>query len=140
VTVQNPHPSPDPESKAVTLDEVPTQNPVEGWGVDFQVPDIAVKMVHADVLEEYEVWFAIASFLGAAFVGFLVAYIQSFNDREAEIKNAAIVYSYHSDATFLVVALLFLVLFAGISARAYFVRRRIRKKSTSYKMRVTSEP
>lgn len=140
MTVQNPHPQPpEPEPEPVTLDEVPTQNPVEGWGVDFQVPDIEVKMVSAGVLEEYELWFGVASFFAAAVVGFLVAYIQSFNEKEAHLEKGVIVYSDHSNVTFLVVAILFFLLFVGGTWRTIALRRRLKKKSTSYKMRVTSD-
>lgn len=92
-------------------------------------------MVNAGALEEYELWFALASFFAAAVVGFLVAFIQSFGQKE--VSNGRTM-TLPADKTFLVVAVLFGVLAVAAGLRTSFLRRRIKKKSTSYKMRVTS--
>ena len=117
-----------PESASpVTPDAVATPNPMEGLGVNVYVPDIEVRMVNAGALEEYEIWFGSASVLVATTVGFLVAYIQSFSEKDT-----------HGNSIFLVVTILFFVFFLGAACRAGVLRLRIRRKSRSYPMRVTS--
>jgi hypothetical protein len=113
-----------------TPDDVDTPNPVEGWGVNILVPDLEVRMVNAAALEEYEIWFGMSSFFGAAVVGFFVAYLQSFRTDAKGIE--------HSDPVLLGVAGLFFLLLVGAGIRAFLLRRRISKKSQSYPMRVTS--
>jgi hypothetical protein len=128
VTSENPQDEP---PRPVTPDAVDTVNPLEGLGLNVFVPDIEVRLVHAGALEEYELWFGLASILAASAVGFMVAYIQSFGEKD--IHGTA-----HPDKTFLVVTILFFVLFVGVATRAGFLRWRIKKKSSSYQMRVTS--
>jgi predicted permease len=114
-----------------TPDDVDTPNPMEGLGVNVLVPDLEVRMVNAGALEEYEIWFGMSSVFAAAVVGFLVAYIQSFHTNAKGDE--------HSDPTLLVVALVFLLLFLGAMIRTIVLRLRIRRKSRSYPMRVTSQ-
>jgi hypothetical protein len=113
-----------------TPDDVDTPNPVEGWGVNVLVPDLEVRMVNAGALEEYEIWFGMASIFASALVGFFVAYLQSFRTDANGVE--------HSDPVLLGVAFLFLLFLIGAAVRAILLRRRISKKSQSYAMRVTS--
>jgi hypothetical protein len=53
-----------------------------GASVNFQVPEIEVRMVNAAALEEYEIWFGLASIFAAATIGFVVAYIQSIHEAQ----------------------------------------------------------
>jgi hypothetical protein len=126
-----------PQSEPVTPDAVDTTNPVEGWGVNFQVPELEVRMVNAAALEEYEIWFGLASIFAAATIGFVVAYIQSNHEAE-QLNSVQPQVPHHADKTFLLVAIIFFVLFIGSGVRTYLLRRGIKKKSTSHKMKVTS--
>jgi hypothetical protein len=126
-----------PQAEPVTPDAVDTTNPVEGWGVNFQVPEIEVRMVNAAALEEYEIWFGLASIFAAATIGFVVAYIQSIHESE-QLNEARPTIAHHSDKTFLLVAIIFFVLLAASVVRTFLLRRTIKKKSTSHKMKVTS--
>lgn len=56
-----------------------TSNPLaEHLNITVSLPDtIAIKMVDARVLEDYEIWFFIASLLFAVVVGFGVPFFQS---------------------------------------------------------------
>jgi len=82
-------------------------------------------------LEDYEIWFGAASVLAAAAVGFVVAYIQSFQKDAHGIET--------SDPTFIIVAILLVVLFAGAVWRTVTLRNRIKRESRSYPMRFTGE-
>ena len=126
-----------PQAEPVTPDAVDTTNPVEGWGVNFQVPEIEVRMVNAAALEEYEIWFGLASIFAAATIGFLVAYIQSIHESE-QLNAAQPAIAHHSDKAFLLVAIIFVVLLTASVVRTFLLRRTIKKKSTSHKMKVTS--
>ena len=88
-------------------------------------------MVNASALEEYEIWFGMASIFAAAVVGFFVAYLQSFRTDTNGVR--------HEDPVFLLVAILFCALLIGAAIRAFLLRRRIQTKSQSYAMRVTSQ-
>jgi hypothetical protein len=116
-------------SRPVTPDEVPTGNPLEGLDVNVLVPTIVVRMVNADVLGEYEIWFGFASLLATASVAFLVAYIQSF---QKDIHGVE-----HDDPTLLVVGIVFFVFFLLAGGRAVVERLKIRRESKSYPMRLT---
>lgn len=128
---EQPHDKPESESTDFgTPDDVDTPNPVEGWGVNVLVPDLEVRMVNAGALEEYEIWFGMASIFASAVVGFFVAYLQSFHTDAKGVE--------HSEPVFLGVAILFCLFLIGAAARAFVLRRRISRKSQSYAMRVTS--
>lgn len=131
MTDENPQPEP------VTPDAVDTTNPVEGWGVNFQVPEIEVRMVNAAALEEYEIWFGLASVFAAATIGFVVAYIQSIHEAQ-QLDTVRPVVIHHADKTFLLVAIIFFVLLIAAGGRTFLLRGSIKKKSTSHKMKVTS--
>jgi len=119
------------ESPPATPDEVPTGNPLEGMGVKVLFPDIEVRMVHADALSEYEIWFGFASLLGAAVISFVVAYIQSFQKDAHGVE--------HSNPTLLVVAIVFLLFFAAAAWRAVTQRLKIARGAQSYPMRLTAD-
>lgn len=125
---QNSH---DDSTDLGTPDEVETSNPVEGWGVNVLVPDLEVRMVNASALEEYEIWFGMASIFAAAVVGFFVAFLQS--------ERAGARGDTHSEPVYLWVAILFATFLVGAAIRAFLLRRRIQKKSQSYAMTVTSQ-
>lgn len=115
----------------------PTTNPVEGWDVNVQVPEIELRMVNADTLEEYEVWFGLVSIFTAAAIGFIVAYIQS-DDEAEQLNTLQPNVPHHPDKTFLLVAVIFLVMLIAAGIRAYLLRRAIKRKSIAHKMKVTS--
>ena len=94
-------------------------------------------MVDAAVLEEYELWFTAASVLISAAIGFLVAYLQSFN-RVIQI-GSVFVARQGGDSVYLVVTILFWVLFGLAATRAFFLRRRIQQKSTTYAMQAVGQ-
>ncbi len=89
-------------------------------------------MVNASALEDYELWFGTTSVLVAAAVGFFAAYVQS-----SEANTVG--HGTHHNSTFLLVTLLFLAFSIGAAARTAVLRRRIKRKSRSYAMRVTSQ-
>ena len=94
-------------------------------------------MVDAAVLEDYEIWFALASILVSAMVGFLVAYIQSYH--ELINVGTTIVARRGGDDVYLVVAVVFGILFLLAGGRALVLRGRIKKKSTTYAMQATGQ-
>jgi hypothetical protein len=119
-------------SAPVTPDDVPTSNPLEGLGVNVLIPDLEVRMVNASALEDYEIWFGTTSVLVAAAVGFFAAYVQS-----AEPNASG--HGTHHDGTLLLVMFLFAAFSIGGAVRTCFLRARIKRKSRSYAMRVTSQ-
>jgi phosphotransferase system glucose/maltose/N-acetylglucosamine-specific IIC component len=51
------------------------------------VPErITIRMVNAAALEDYEIWFFIASILASAVIGFLVAFFQAVDGNSASVK------------------------------------------------------
>jgi hypothetical protein len=129
VTDQSPQNLPTPP---VTPDEVPTPNPLEGLGVNVFIPDLEVRMVNASALEDYEIWFGTTSVLVAAAVGFFAAYIQSSEPNASG-------HGTHHESTLLIVMFLFLAFSIGGAARTFILRARIKRKSRSYAMQVTSQ-
>ena len=89
-------------------------------------------MVNASALEDYEIWFGSTSILAAAAVGFFAAYVSS------GVANSN-GHGTHHDATFLLVTVLFAVLTVGAAVRTCILRNRLRRRSRSYPMRVTSQ-
>lgn len=115
-----------------TPDDVPTPNPLEGLGVNVLIPDLEVRMVNAAALEDYEIWFGSTSVLLAAAVGFFAAYVQS-----AEPDASG--HGTHHNGTLVLVMLLFLAFSIAAATRTALLRRRLKQKSRSYPMRVTSQ-
>lgn len=113
--------------------ESASSNPL-GEDLDFSlsVPPIEVRMVNAAALEDYEIWFLTSSIVGSAAIGFLVAFIQSFHDDRMGDS--------HSDATLLIVCLVFTVLLGVAAGRAIILRRRIKSQSKTYSMKASASP
>ena len=115
-----------PPNPAVTPEEVATQNPLAArFSFNLSVPPIEVRFVNAMVLEEYELWFLMASVFAAAAVGFLVACLQSAADSTPGPKLTL---------PFLLLTVLFIVLLAGAATRAVVLRKRIVRASRTYAM------
>jgi hypothetical protein len=111
--------------------EIAGANPLkEQLDFSLSVPQIEVRMVNAAVLEEYEIWVLASSLLSSASVGFIVAYLQSFETNSAGAQQ--------SDATYLVVAIIFVVLLAISGTRAIRLRRRIASESRTYAMKASA--
>lgn len=125
------------QPEPVIPDSARTTNPVEGWDVNVQVPEIELRMVNADALEEYEIWFGLGSIFAAATVGFIVAHIQS-SDAAEQLNTVQPNLPHRPDHTFLLVAVIFLVMLIAAGIRAYLLRRGIKSKSIAHKMKVTS--
>jgi hypothetical protein len=86
------------------------------------VPEsVEVRLVDASVLSEYEVWSLCASILSSAVVGFLVAFFQAPRNE---------------GGTFLIVALLFVLLFIVAVVTAFTRRKRLTAKSRSVRFRL----
>jgi hypothetical protein len=111
--------------------ESSSANPL-GEHLDFSlsVPTIEVRMVNAASLEDYEIWFLVSSLVSSAAIGFLVAYMQSFQEDAQGVERG--------DGTFLVVALIFCALMVLCVWRAITLRRRITSESKTYQMRASA--
>jgi VIT1/CCC1 family predicted Fe2+/Mn2+ transporter len=101
---------------------LPSDNPLgDALDVTVSIPEtLEIRMVDATVLSDYEVWQFISSLIGAAVVGFGVAFFQEVDDM-----------------TLLAVTLMFLLLFAIAVRMAYAKRQRLTKKSRSIRLRAT---
>jgi hypothetical protein len=56
----------------------------DAFNIVVNVPDkIKIRMVNAEALSEYEIWFFLASVLSSAVVGFAVAYFQAIDAKSA---------------------------------------------------------
>jgi predicted permease len=118
-----------PQVGTTTNDQI-TENPfASSFAFQLTIPPIEVEMVNASGLSDYEVWLFVASLVFSFTVGFFVAYAQSFH----KVGTGQ-----ESDGTFLVVAILFLVLFFVFFGRALTIRLRLRKNARSYKMSATN--
>jgi hypothetical protein len=119
-----------PPARQSNGEEVQAQQPPFEEGLDFtlQVPVIEAKMVNADVLSDYEIWFFSASLAFSSVVGFLVAYLQSLEDETPGVTS------------YLIVTVVFAVLFLVFLARTIVLRVRIRREVRTYPMRATGVP
>jgi hypothetical protein len=101
---------------------VPSEDPFGGGlNVTVSVPEtVEVRMVDASVLADYEMWLLFSSILGSAVVGFVVAAIQSEQQR------------------LWVNALVFGILFLLSLGRAFWTRSRLRRRSRSIPLRTIS--
>jgi hypothetical protein len=123
---------PDSSDQPTTPEEVATANPLaDALTFNLSLPTIEVRMVNASALEEYEIWFGASSVVAAGTVGFLVAYLQSF-----QTVNRV----HQSQPAYLVVTVLFFVLFLLAALRAWIVRRRLRLESRTYSMKAVGGP
>jgi membrane protein DedA with SNARE-associated domain len=119
-----------PSQDDTTTNDQTTENPfASSFAFQLTVPPIEVEMVNASGLSDYEVWLFVASLVFSFTVGFFVAYAQSFHTVGTRQE---------SDRTFLVVAILFLILFFVFFGRALTIRWRLRKNARTYKMSATN--
>lgn len=103
--------------------ENPSANP---FNVTVSVPEsIQVTMVDASALSDYEVWFFIASLLGGALTGFIVAYMQAI-DANAP-SRAAVGW----------MTLLLAVLFLIAVSMAFGKRASLKRKGKVIKLKTT---
>jgi hypothetical protein len=119
------------ETPTPVSNDEPQQNFVQELPFSLTIPPVEVRWVNALTLGEYEIWMLVASLAFSAAAGFLVAYFQSGHTFHVA-KN--IVLKEAHDGTFLVVALIFVILFAVFLGRGLWLRREIWSNAPTYKM------
>lgn len=112
----------------------PTENPLASLPFNITIPPVEVKWVNALALGDYEIWLLVASLAFGAAVGFFVAFLQSGYTAHYFVAGHGVALHEPRDATFAVVAGMFLLMFGVFFVRGLWLRRLIWQNATTYKM------
>ena len=114
--------------------EQPDENPFTSVPFNLTVPPIEVKWINALALGDYEIWLLVASLAFSAAIGFFVAFLQSGHVAHYLQSGHAAELKEPRDDTFVIVAVVFIVLFIIFIVRGLWLRRQIWKNAPTYQM------
>jgi len=120
----------------------PRPNPIaSGASISVSLPEtVAVRLVDASALGDYELWSLMASIVGSAATGFLVAFVQACaaTKRESELSSTGAPAS-NGEAALLADTVLFTVLFLVCLVAALGKRKQLFAKSKKLKFALGSQ-